>query len=881
MSRKTRKLIWSAPLVAVLAVAGALAIFVAITPGAALAEHEELPGPVTGLKAEADGRTMMDLSWNAPTTGGDTTHYRIDRSDDTYTWKALVVTTDTATTHTDTRLKPARTYYYRVFAVNSSGTGPVSVEENYAFDTTASTEEPGTLRLVSAVAKSDTQIDLMWNAPSETGGSSIARYCIVAAPTRATYAAPAGCTSSTPVTSGDSDPTLDVINTTLTADGATTAQTIVVDADDGTKYEHKGLVASTTVHYWVHAVNPAGPAPVASNPASATTNSTPTLGPAPRNLRGVPVTIDFDANGAINGGMVDLYWNVPPGTAPQGTNTYTVEYSLNGRDGWTTIGGVAVTHATAFGNMADDAQATHLAIASDVESEKALYYRVKVENSRWATSGRVNLVPNYARPDSLALGDGGSPKAAAVDTLNASADKYLTRIDLKWAFEADDYAVGTGDPVTPATKRPTGFLIDYYIESATDADPPDNIYWQPLQSNTGYSRGTYNHLRGLKPGQTVHYRVFSWHTNNYGIPAATMGSTKMAVSPDPVRGLRTMADGPTKINLDWDAVPAGSNGGSPITHYVIQVYDDQPDRPAGGVVGWLNAGTSMSTTFTFSGVGSIEPLDKLTAEEGAWFRVIAINSVNKGAYDDDSFDWEMAILADLTSAEPKRGETARAAVPLAPQDLTTEPAKDANSDFSQELGILLLWNAPDDPAGAMVTGYAVSRRMKLAGGEWSEWDDAWGSISADDLLRTYFTDTDEPDEGEERAYRVAATSARGDSAWSEMAYAPTRSDTHTPVVGPEVGSATSVTTGLFNEGGVIQVNWDPAPNATGYIIYAVNVDELDDPNGQIVVEPVNDAAAETFNLGGLKSGDTYDIYVVATAKEMVAWPAAAVQVTAN
>ena len=99
--------------------------------------------------------------------------------------------------------------------------------------------------------------------------------------------------------------------------------------------------------------------------------------------------------------------------------------------------------------------------------------------------------------------------------------------------------------------------------------------------------------------------------------------------------------------------------------------------------------------------------------------------------------------------------------------------------------------------------------------------------------------------------------------------------THEPVAGPEVGPATSVTTGPFNAGGVIQVNWDAAPNATGYIIYAVNVDELDDANGQIVVAPVNDAAAETFNLGGLNVGDTYDIYVVATAKEMVAWPASA------
>ena len=159
--------------------------------------------------------------------------------------------------------------------------------------------------------------------------------------------------------------------------------------------------------------------------------------------------------------------------------------------------------------------------------------------------------------------------------------------------------------------------------------------------------------------------------------------------------------------------------------------------------------------------------------------------MNKTAFDGepgDPFDQAATAVddftADLTSADPVRGETARADVPLAPQDLTTEPAKDANSDFSQELGILLLWNAPDDPAGATVTGYAISRRVKPADGVWGEWDDAWGTITSDDLLRTYYTDTDEPDEGEMRAYRVLATSARGDSDWSEMAYAPTMPGMH-------------------------------------------------------------------------------------------------------
>ena len=93
-----------------------------------------------------------------------------------------------------------------------------------------------------------------------------------------------------------------------------------------------------------------------------------------------------------------------------------------------------------------------------------------------------------------------------------------------------------------------------------------------------------------------------------------------------------------------------------------------------------------------------------------------------------------------------------------------------------------------------------------------------------------------------------------------------------PEPGIELGKVSDVSTGPFNEGGLIQVNWASAPNATGYIIYAVNVDELDDPDGQIVVRAVNDAAAMTYNLDGLNVGANYDIYVVATAPAMAEWP---------
>ena len=73
MSRKTRKLIWSVPLVAALAIVGALAAFMVLAPGGALAhaplEDHGLPGPVTELEATAKSRSSIQLTWEAPADG--------------------------------------------------------------------------------------------------------------------------------------------------------------------------------------------------------------------------------------------------------------------------------------------------------------------------------------------------------------------------------------------------------------------------------------------------------------------------------------------------------------------------------------------------------------------------------------------------------------------------------------------------------------------------------------------------------------------------------------------------------------------------------------------------------------------------------------------
>ena len=67
MSRKTRKLMWSVPLIAAVAVIGALAAFMTLGTGSLSADGA--PGAVTGLTGSADGRSAIDINWTAPSNG--------------------------------------------------------------------------------------------------------------------------------------------------------------------------------------------------------------------------------------------------------------------------------------------------------------------------------------------------------------------------------------------------------------------------------------------------------------------------------------------------------------------------------------------------------------------------------------------------------------------------------------------------------------------------------------------------------------------------------------------------------------------------------------------------------------------------------------------
>ena len=161
---------------AVLAVAGALALFVVLSPNETMAQSAEMdyaagsPLNVTVEPGAGEAkRTSLVIKWAAPTTGSDLpiTGYRIDQSTDAQDqrWTHLADVSATARSHTATGLKPATLRYYRVFALNRAGIGRVSEAKS---QTTVGITEPSEVMNFDPTATGSTTIKLDWDPPADT-----------------------------------------------------------------------------------------------------------------------------------------------------------------------------------------------------------------------------------------------------------------------------------------------------------------------------------------------------------------------------------------------------------------------------------------------------------------------------------------------------------------------------------------------------------------------------------------------------------------------------------------------------------------------------------------------------------------------------------------
>ena len=390
MSRKTRKLMWSVPLIAAVAVIGALAAFMTLTPNEAEAQQMELPGMVQNLMVVAytDGTPQQELeiTWDPPMDGGPVTSYRIDVSADGTRWLPYI------TDHLDSDLrivyeglKAQDTMHFRVFAFNNAGTGPgtsmsgptsASWEAERPDNLTASMfaddadfgidlDRDGDVnvpagRVINNLDENDFRLDLQGDGfvkqtdvdgRTEAGGPAVgavdgwdgAPQTVI----QLTWEAPDDPPGA-PVTnykieySGERDGDQ---WTLLDAEAPCAANTGVTDAE--CLYQHVALRADTTNEYRVYANNSVGTGPVSDGATGKTAMST-----APDTIAGVVIGLH------PNGTDLHMTWTAPMDPHGAHVTHYLVQAKLGTADG--TEGGTPVAAAAD-----DDYENLHSGVSID------------------------------------------------------------------------------------------------------------------------------------------------------------------------------------------------------------------------------------------------------------------------------------------------------------------------------------------------------------------------------------------------------------------------------------------------------------------------------------------------------------------------------------
>lgn len=223
---------------------------------------EQTPSLPRNLNASSVSNTQISLIWDAPVNATGVTGYQIESKTGSGSYSVLS-TTGNLTTYLHTGLVANTTYTYRVSAINSAGTGNPS---NEASATTLST--PSEPRNLSATVISASQIDLIWNAPSSSGGTPIIGYKILR---------DNSCTG------------------TFVAISDTT--------NSSTKYSDTGLGANTCYRYNIEAINAIGLGTMANN-VTATTLSIPIQSHVPNSPTGLNVKATSDTS-------LNLAWTAP------------------------------------------------------------------------------------------------------------------------------------------------------------------------------------------------------------------------------------------------------------------------------------------------------------------------------------------------------------------------------------------------------------------------------------------------------------------------------------------------------------------------------------------------------------------------------------------
>ncbi len=539
MSRKTRKLIWSAPLVAVFAVVGALAIFAGQTPNVAFAAPPTAPASLTATAAE-NGKTIT-LAWTADTGTPAVTSYRVQASEDGPTAFQTVATR--SANGYEHSVAPGSTWFYRVYATNSDG-------ESLPSDIMSATtlDYPGKPTVEIADTDGDpanglsgveeTSITINWEALAgdDLGGqgASITGYQVE-----------------------------------YSTNGS--APWFVVQAHDAAgsttlNHEHTELMAGDTRHYRVAANNSVGLGPY-SNVVMATTLDVP----------GMPTGLEAEL---IPGPSISLSWIAPTDTGGTGEELtgHLIETFDQTTGMWTPLEPQGSGDTQTTSNItapADDESPRYEYTHSGLTVGQTVRYQVSAVNAQGRGASSLVETATWRLLDA--------------PTALTATPTSRTEITLSWTAPAGKitgYRIeGSLDGIAwPA------------LSLATDTGADETPY---LKADTEDDKSTHTHS-GLEGGDKRFYRVRAISSAGSGAYSNIVVATTFA-DPDMPTGLMANAQSGTQINLSWTA--PSNTGGQDITGYKIEgsqlgdCTDDAAD------LAWATLAASNSgTTYAHMGL---------------------------------------------------------------------------------------------------------------------------------------------------------------------------------------------------------------------------------------------------------------------------------------
>ena len=591
MSRKTRQLIWSVPLVATLAIVGALAVFVALAPNQTEAQGINVPGIPTNLEANADGATRIELTWDDPDIGGEAIGFRIDASDDGTTWRLL------ESSHPDPRyvhegLLAQQTQHYRVFAFNAEGSslvaGPISET------TTASIKPEAPLNLVLSLDDPDgvpeEEIVLTWEPPDDPDGAPVTHYRIERSKTGTRW----------------SDLQAKIAIDKLTF------------ADDEYSYTNEGLLEYQEWYYRVSAINSEGRSS-ASNAPKLRTMAGDLPGP-PRNLfaginpksttmwlywdepitvtdgvdslPGAPIT-GYLIQGRPKSGSLEAPWSADASKNMLVEVAETTDFEITNAELRKVTADFPVADGTNDPIMQWDFRvfAVNTVVGRELDDPTTKMAELAVGTPFSFTGSDVigvNPIDIDVNDDDVPVLDDDlmTPptglKAEKASTVNSGR----TEVTLKWKAPAT-----LNDAAPEAAKvQIAGADTVYRVEFSTD-----RIGWSPVIAEATNADLTINHVDRIA-GTTYYYRVFAKQSTaatgnaaSYTWASRPIARVTTAPALRPMPPTDTFSDtvGHTQIDLTWippdDEAPAdippGADGSDPvgngkITNYMIEKSDD-------------------------------------------------------------------------------------------------------------------------------------------------------------------------------------------------------------------------------------------------------------------------------------------------------------------